>query len=743
MPYRFATLAAALVAAAPVLAQTPGAEPRGPTTIDAQRIEGVSNLEVSASGAAEIRRDDVSIFGESLRYNRELGSAEAEGGVRLQSGVDRFFGPYLQYNTLDDTGVFEQPSYLLQRERTARGGAERLEILGKDRYRFTRATFTTCQPGQEDWRLEAAELELDYEEEEGRAWSPRLRFFGVPILAAPYVSFPLEDRRKSGLLTPYYAQTSTRGFEFGLPYYWNIAPERDLTLTPVYMAKRGVQLKNHFRYLDRSYAGELRLELLPDDRAFDDSRTGVSLQHAHALPSGVQAQIDYNKVSDDRYFVDLASQVRQVSLVNLPQDAVLSYGGALGTTPYSLQARVNRFQTLQDPLAVIVPPYHRVPQLNFSASRYDLGGLLDGALPAEYVRFTHPTLLEGARHSLTPTAAMPFLAPGWFVTPRAGIRYVGYDLEQALPAGAAQMERSPSVSIPWLSLDTGLVFDRDARWFGETLTQTMEPRLYYVYVPYRNQDHMPVFDTALADFSYPQLFTENRFSGGDRFGDANQVTLALTSRFLHADGQEAFRATIGQRYYFENERVGLTPASPLRTSTESDVLAAIGGRLFRHWSFDAGTQYNRIQQRMERYTVGARYSPEIAKVINASYRYDRETIRQIDVSAQWPVAAGWYGVGRYNYSLLDGRLLEGLAGFEYNAGCWVFRTVVQRVQAATQVASTALVFQLEFNGVGQIGTDEAVELLKRNVPGYSVTNPSDARLAPPSLRPRLPFEQVF
>ena len=271
----------------------------------------------------------------------------------------------------------------------------------------------------------------------------------------------------------------------------------------------------------------------------------------------------------------------------------------------------------------------------------------------------------------------------------------------------------------------------------------MEPRLYYVYVPYRNQDHMPVFDTALADFSYPQLFTENRFSGGDRFGDANQVTLTLTSRFLHADGQEVFRATIGQRYYFENERVGLTPASPLRTSTESDVLAAIGGRLFRHWSFDAGTQYNRIQQRMERYTVGARYSPEIAKVINASYRYDRETIRQIDVSAQWPVAAGWYGVGRYNYSLLDGRLLEGLAGFEYNAGCWVFSTVVQRVQAATQVASTALVFQLEFNGVGQIGTDEAVELLKRNVPGYSVTNPSDARLAPPSLRPRLPFEQVF
>lgn len=739
MPYRFATLAAALVAAAPVLAQDAGSDERGRTTIDAERIEGVSDLEVSATGAAEIRRDELRIFGESLRYNRELGTAEAEGGVRLQSGVDRFFGPRVQYNTLTDTGTVEEPRYLLQRDRTARGGAERLDILGKDRYRFTKATYTTCQPGQEDWRLEAAELELDYVEEEGRATSPRLRFFDIPILGAPYVTFPLEDRRKSGLLTPYYAQTTTRGFEFGLPYYWNIAPERDLTLTPVYMAKRGVQLKNHFRYLDRPYAGELRLELLPDDKAFGDSRTGVSWQHAQTLRPRLSAQVDYNKVSDDRYFVDLASQVKQVSVTNLPQDAVLTYGGAFGSTPYSLQARVNRFQTLQDPLAVIVPPYHRVPQLSFSAARYDLGGLADAALPMEYVRFTHPTLIEGSRHSLTPTLAVPFLAPGWFVTPKLGVRHVGYDLDLSAP----EPSRSPSVSIPWFSLDTGLLFDREARWFGESLTQTMEPRLYYVYVPYRKQDHLPVFDTALADFSYPQLFTENRFSGGDRFGDANQVTLALTSRFLHANGQEAFRATIGQRYYFESERVGLSAASPLRTSTESDVLAAIGGRLFTNWSFDATTQYNRIQQHMERYTVGARYSPEIAKVINASYRFQRETLRQIDLSAQWPIAAGWYGVGRYNYSLLDGRLLEGLAGFEYNAGCWVFRAVVQRVQAATQVASTALVFQLEFNGVGQIGTDEAVELLKRNVPGYSVTNPADARLTPPSVRPRLPFEQVF
>ena len=738
MPYRVALLA--LIFAAPALAQEEApAEEKTPTVIDAQRIEGVGDIEVTARGSAEITKGDVTIFGEVLRFNQEFGRAQGEGGVRLQRGNDRFFGPRLDYNTLDDTGVFENPSFLLRRERDVRGSAEKLEFQGKDRYRLSDARYTTCRPGQDDWVLEASEIELDYEKEEGSAKTPKLRFFDVPILAFPFASFPLENRRRSGILTPYYAHTTNRGFEFGLPYYWNIAPERDLTVTPVYMAKRGIQLKNHGRYLDRDYGGELRLEYLPEDKEFRDSRTGFSLQHSHTFTPRLTAQLDYNKVSDDRYFVDLASQVRQVSIGNLQQDGYLTYNGQLGRFPYSAQARVQKFQTLQDPLAPITPPYHREPQLTFSGAFNDLGDLFDAALPAEYVHFTHHSLVDGTRTSINPVLSMPLLAPGWFLTPKVGMRAVGYSLNRTAPGQPA----APHAQIPWLSADTGLVFERDARFFGEALTQTLEPRLFYVYVPYRNQDDIPLFDTALSDFNFPQLFTENRFGGGDRFGDADQATLALTSRFLHRNGQEAFRATIGQRYYFRDERVGLTPTTPLRTSLESDVLASVGGRLFQHWTFDTTTQYNRLQQRSERYSVSVRYNPEVAKVLNASYRFSRATIRQIDLSAQWPVATGWYAVGRYNYSFLDKRLLEGLAGVEYNAGCWVFRAVVQRVQAATQLSATGLFFQLEFNGVGQVGTDDAVALLSRNVPGYAVTNPKDPALAPPSMRTRLPFEQVF
>ena len=745
MRYRLATLAAALAIAEPAAAQTTPArtvqQEAERTTIEADVLEAVSDLEFSARGNAEIRRDDMTIFGESLRYNRELGRTEGEGGVRLQRGADRFSGPRLYYNTLDDSGVFESPTYILERDRTARGSAERIEFLGRERYRLINANYTTCRPGHEDWRLEASELELDFEEEEGHARAPRLRFFDTTIIASPWAVFPLGDRRRSGVLAPYYAQTSSRGLELGIPYYWNIAPEYDATFTPVYMRKRGGQLKSQLRYLnEQPFSGEMRFEYLPDDRLFGESRDGVSWQHTHNLGRNTLAQLDYNRVSDDRYFVDLSSQVKQVSVGNLPQDGNITHGGSWGRAAYSLQARVQKFQTLQDPLAPIVPPYHRVPQLNLGASYNDIAGLVDGALPVEYVRFTHPTLVEGARSGTNPTLAAPFLAPGWFVTPKAGLRAVGYSLTDNLAPGQVQ---SPNASIPWASLDTGLVFERDTKSFGAGSTQTLEPRLFYVYVPYRNQDALPVFDTALADYNYAQLFTENRFVGGDRFGDANQLTAALSSRILLPNGQEAARATIAQRYYFEDERVGLTPTSPLRTQHDSDILAAIGIRPNRNWTFDVTTQYNRREGQLERFTTALSYRPEPAKVLNVSYRFDRNQIRQIDISTQWPVTPGWYAVGRYNYSFLDKVLLDGLAGFEYNAGCWVFRAVVQRIQAAAATTSTAFIFQIEFNGIGSIGTDEAVELLKRNVPGYSVTNPGDARLTPPTARQPLPFTQVY
>jgi LPS-assembly protein len=715
---------------------------KGPTTIDAERIEGVTDLEITARGKVEMRTDDMSIFSDYLKYNQEFGRVDAEGGVRMEMGPDRFFGPSMVYDVLNQSGTFEQPTYEINLTQSARGTASQLDFTGLDHLRMRNATYTTCSPGKEDWRLDVGELDLDYDKREGRARNAKLRFMDTTIGYLPYASFPLENSRKTGFLTPSYGSNSQRGFQFEAPFYLNLAPEQDATITPVLMTRRGAQVKTDYRYLGRSYTGELRYEVLPNDQVLGITREGYSLHHEQHITPNLFAWLDMTKVSDDRYFVDLSSKIQQTSARTLPRDGYLQYNGSVGGTGYSVQARVQRFQTLQDPLAPLVPPYDRAPQLTLTTGRNDLWGLADLSVPAEYVDFLHPTLVEGSRATIAPVMAVPVLAPGWFLTPKLGLRYVGYDLSRNAPPQPSRQ----SVSIPWLSVDSGLIFDRPANWFGQALTQTLEPRLYYVYVPYRNQDQIPIFDTALADFNYAQIFTENRFVGGDRFGDANELTLALTSRVLTPSGDEALRATVGQRLYFSDERVGLIPGTPAIGAGQSDLLASLGGRVTRNWTFDTSAQYSTQNSQIQRYGLGLRYSPALAKLVNVSYRFNRDPanpIRQVDLSGQWPVKSGWYVVGRYNYSYLDSRLLEGLAGVEYNAGCWAARGVVQRLQAAAQVTSTGIFFQLELNGLSSIGTDETTNVLKRSVPGYVVTNPANSTLVSPGPSPQLPFQQVY
>lgn len=739
---RIGALIALLGVSAGAAAQTPSAPAaqavNGSTSIDAESIEAISELEISARGDVVLRREDTTLSTDSLRLNREFGLLEAEGEVDLRRGRDRFTGKRLRYNTEDGTGELEGPTYLIQREGIARGTADRIEFLGKDRFKLENATFTTCAPGNDDWVLKVRELELDYETEEAYAKSPKMRLLDTTIAALPFATLPLENRRRSGLLTPHFSQSSQRGAEISVPYYWNIAPEQDATLTPVYMRKRGEQLKTDYRYLGKTFTGDWKVDYTPNDRELETSRYNIALLHKSQFTDDLGLQLNWNRVSDYRYFTDFSSQIQQVTLGNVPREAMITYRGASRGWTYGAVTRVQTFQTLQDPAVPQQPediPYRRVPQVSLSAGRNNLGGFADLSLPAEYAQFTHLVLVEGIRMTAKPTLATPVLAPGWYLTPKVGAHYGSYSLRRTAPTQPA----SQSVTVPWASLDTGLAFDRTADWFGTSVTQTFEPRIYYVYAPYRDQDQIPIFDTGLNDFNYAQIFSENRFSGGDRFGDADEVTVAATSRVLAAGGQETFRATLGQRFYFKDEQVGLTPTSPLRTNRASDILGSIGGRITRNWLFDASIQYNNRDRRSERYGTMLRYSPEVAKVLNVSHRYNRTgdpRIHQVDVSGQWPVVTGWYAVGRFNYSLIDQRLLEGLGGFEYNGGCWVFRGVVQRIQALTDVTSTAVYLQLEFNGLGQIGMADATTLLKRGVPGYSVTNPRDPALAPPSLQPQ-------
>ncbi|TMH10530.1 MAG: LPS assembly protein LptD, partial [Betaproteobacteria bacterium] len=523
--------------------------------------------------------------------------------------------------------------------------------------------------------------------------------------AAPSFDFSLNDQRKSGFLPPSIGVTGKSGPEVGIPYYLNLAPNYDLTLTPRYMEKRGLQLAEQFRYLQKDYKGDFSAEVLPNDRAADRRRYGMSLAGSYNRDGSLLGGLNLNKVSDDSYFRDLATRINITSQATLPREGFLTYNGKWWDTgSYSATARVQRFQVLQDPDNPIVVPYGRTPQLSLSTLRQDIGGF-DFGSAAEFVDFSHPSLVNGKRSTLYPSLSLPLITPSFFLTPKVGVHYTYYSLYEIPPSATdptiPAFPNSISRTLPIFSVDSGLIYERETNALGQGVIQTLEPRFYYVNIPFRDQNQIPLFDTAIADFNYAQIFSENMFSGGDRINDARQLTAAVTSRMLlPSTGQEVLRGTFGQRYYFKDQQVTLGPAAP-RTYHASNFLTALSGRVSEHWTLEGASEYDQRDYRTERLTLAARYRPEGLKALNLSYRYlsgDITTtgpIKQVDLSAQWPLVGRWYGVGRFNYSLSDSRIVEGIGGLEYGADCWTIRFVVQRFALTAGTSSSSLFLQLE------------------------------------------------
>jgi LPS-assembly protein len=705
-----------------------------PAFVIADRIEGVAGVEVEAVGNAELHRGATTLFADRIRYVSEFDEAEAVGNVRLRMGEDELTGPRLRLRVSDSAGVIDEPTYtIVPREggvtgraaapTGARGSAKAARFDGQDRVRVTEGTFTTCKPGQDDWQISAEELDLDLGREVGTARRARLTFLGMTTPALPSVDFPLNNRRKSGFLAPSFGISNARGWEVLAPYYLNLAPNYDATIAPRYMERRGLQLLSQFRYLLPTSAGEARVEVLPEDKATNEPRWAVSLRDNSAFRGRWSTNINYTRVSDDAYFRDLSGRLSLATQVFLPQEGAVTYGGGW----WSSTLRLQRYQTLQDPANPVAIPYARLPQFTLTALRSTRAGLDVGG-GAEAVAFDHPTQVLGQRSTVYPYVAWPLVRPYGFIRPKVGVHATYYNLRDTDPL----TPESQSRVLPIASLDSGLFFERDVRWFNNEFLQTLEPRAYYLRVPFRDQSRIPLFDTAIADLSYAQLFSENYYVGGDRISDANQLTIAVATRLLRpANGQEAVRAFVGQRYYFDDQRVGLTATTPLRTADTAPIIAGLGGQIAPDWRAEGNVQYSWAGAEFERFNIGARYSPQFAKVVTAAYRYAKETaaqpsIRQVDVAAQWPVWRGLYGLARLNYDFAGSQVVESLAGIEYNADCWIVRAVLQSFVSATEKRTYQFFVQLELNGIARIGTDP-LEALRRNIPGYSPTNAPPVR----------------
>jgi LPS-assembly protein len=730
-----------------------------PTYVSGDRVSGRTDVETVIEGQAQLRRGATVIRADRLEYYQPDDLARARGNVRINRAGDVFEGPLLQLKVESFEGFFNNPHYRFLRN-DAYGEAERVDFIDDKRSIIRNATYTTCQrrPGPSwmpDWILRAASIRIDQEDEVGQATDAQLSFLGVPILPVPSLTFPLSDKRKSGMLPPTIGIDNRSGFELTTPYYWNIAPNRDATLYPTLMTKRGVDLGGEFRYLESDYRGTWRGNYMPGDKLRDHDRWGYAIQHNGVIGSGLPTgalglSLNLNRVSDDNYWRDFSRTTASLTQRLLASDGSLTWARG----DFSVSARALKWQTLQDVQAPIVPPYDRLPQLVARYARSSLPGGLEAQVETDYTKFhrngafTAPTVNElpaqpNAQRTFTlAQLSRPWQAPGWFVTPKMQLHATDYQFDATLVNGA----RSATRTVPTFSLDSGLIFERDARFFGRNFRQTLEPRAFYVYTPFRDQRLLPNYDSAANDFNFATIYTENAFGGNDRISDNNLLTLGATTRLLDPDtGAEAARFGVAQRLRFKDQLVTLPGGEPV-SERLSDLLFGATINWTPKWSFDSTIQYNPKTGRSIRSTVGGRYSPANYRVVSAAYRLQRGQSEQIDVGWQWPIndlwgdkgenlgpgrgegEGRWYSVGRLNFSMKDRRLVDTLVGLEYDAGCWLGRIVFERLQSGTSTSNKRILFQLEFVGFSRLGSN-ALQALKENIPRYQflreqITTPS-------------------
>lgn len=722
-----------------------------PTFVSGDKLSGQTDGVVTVEGAAELRRHDTVIRADQLSFDQSSNTARAQGNVLVNRNGNRFEGPELELNVDTSEGSFEQPTFsLLQSE--GQGDASRVDFLDADRLSAHDARYSTCPrtpgaPWMPDWLIRASRVDLDSAKQEGTAVGGVLEFKGVPLLGAPYLSFPLSDARKSGFLPPSINLDNVSGLEISLPYYLNLAPNIDATLYPTAMSKRGLDLAGELRYLQPSWNGQVRAAYMPTDPLRDASRWAYSVQHNQALTGGpglrvlgldgaFGARLNLNRVSDDNYWRDFPRSSTSLTTRLLASEGVLSWGRG----PWSFSAGAYRWQTLQDAEAPIIPPYDRLPSLaaRYVQNGFTLGGLRgwDAALLTEYTRFRSDRLLtgqaNGARTLAVAEISRRWQTPGWYVRPRLQLHTTHYRFDTPLSNGALSASRA----VPTVSLDSGVVFERSASYFGRDFTQTLEPRAFFTYTPFRDQSRLPNYDSGANDFNFASIYSENVFVGNDRIADTRAITLGASSRLLDPDtGAEVVRLGVAQRYLLTDQEVTLPGFAPQRERL-SDVLLGARVQWDPRWRTDATVQFNPETGESTRTTLGARFMPGSFRVLNAAYRLQRGVSEQVDVGWQWPLAdftsnpapaqgvpgrglgAGrWYSVGRINYSMPDRKIVDLVAGFEYDAGCWIGRLVLERLQVGTSSANQRILFQLEFSGFSRLGSNP-LQSLRANIPRY-------------------------
>ena len=588
-------------------------------------------------------------------------------------------------------------------DRRARGRADSIEAIQGEPIVVDGVEYTTCPEGSSGWRLDAPRIELDTEAGVGTGRNVRVDFLGVPIFYTPWISFPLDESRKTGFLVPDLSRAHNTGLDIRIPWYWNIAPDRDATFTPRWMEDRGMQLASEYRYLNAASAGRVYVEVLPDDKQTGDTRGLGEWWHQAEPAPGWSYTVDFHHVSDSLYFEDLAGSLENTVVTHLGRHAELSYR----SDRHAVIGRLNGWQTLDRTIPDADRPYARLPQMLWYTSQ-PLGGGLRASLASEFVYFyaDDAARQDAARIDIEPSVSWALGGPAWHLVPQVSWRHTRYDLENG---------GSPTRSVPSYLVDAGLVFERA---LSDDRTQTLSPRIRWLRVPYRDQTALPLFDTSIPDFNLVRLFGDDRFTGADRVGDTHELALGVDTTVHAADGRELFSLQAGRIRYFEDRLVTL-PGEPAETDRWSDWLAEANARLSENWSARLGLQYDDTIAELARSVVTLSWHPGERRLLNFGWRYRADSIEQADVSFAWPINERWSAVGRWNWSIEDRQDLETFLGVEYQSCCWAIR-VVSREYIANRAGDSnrSLYLQLELKGLANVGRGTE-QLLERGILGYS------------------------
>ena len=707
--------------------------------IEGDSLETLLDRKMKAKGNAILKKGNKTIKAEVIEYDQISEKLITQGNTSIDLENISISGSKLNYRLSDQTGQMEDVTFNIKsdkKEETVvkkniqvtkryydfRGDAKSIFFEGENKTKLESSRLTTCEVDSNDWYIKSKNMEIDTKKDRVKASHASVDFKGVPIFYMPSTSFSLNKNRQSGFLSSTFGTTSKSGFEFRVPYYFNISPDMDATLTARYLGKRGPLADGEFRYLTENYSGINQLQYMNHDQSSgQDNRYYVKLDHRHKFNNGWSASYNYQKVSDDTYFSDLATMIQVTSVVNLPQRANINYAGET----WKFNALTEKYQTLTN---ASNSPYQRLPQLNLSGRKDFDSYILDLKSQWAYFdrdeKFTYglnekPT---GSRLSITPGISVPFTRTYGYIKPKLSANVRSYNLNNSSIG-------NKDIFTPIVSVDSGMYFDRTVNLLNQNFTNTLEPRLFYVYIPYKDQSALPNFDTGLADLNMQTLFSENQYNGQDRINDANQLTASITSKFIDKNGKERLSGILAQRYYFEDRKIFGTELSAKKAN--SDIFMGVTARLANSLNLDAMFQYDPDSSKLLRSTLSSRYNPEPGKILNLSYRMIEnvsdinQDLKVFNAAGQWPLGNRFYSIARYNYDLKTSQTIEVLGGVEYDGGCWVARTIFDRISLPTSPEPNYTFFmQLELNGLGTIGSDarKLNNFLYRNVPGVRTVN---------------------